>query len=158
MTTKQDWQPKCASPSGLHCKSCSESGTGHCCQCKAPIPPVTGYVRLQEGNDWGALYLTLPGQALGGTFQTSDRKRGLKFRDGQLVSIRWPDGSMTEESLVHKEFQSQISDHGHLESVTNNRPGVVVNVRGVKHWTPLADLDVLAEDVAPAREASDGSA
>jgi hypothetical protein len=158
MTTKQDWQPKCSTKSGSHCKACTESRTGTCCQCKAPVPaiesaPTTGYVRLEKGNDWGTRYLSLPGQALGGAFNTADQKRGIKFHDGQRVHVRWPDGSLTEESIALKEYKTQVMDGGNTTNVSGKEPGFEIVVRGVKLWTPLAELDVLAEDVAPTKVA-----
>ena len=105
-----------------------------------------GYVRLQQCNDWGYLYLALPGTGLT-KHGMADQKRGLNFNDGQRLHVRWPDNSQTEETIVHRTFHGKICDMGHSYPIEYTRPGVEQSVRGVKHWTPLADLDVLEEDV-----------
>jgi hypothetical protein len=106
-----------------------------------------GYVRLQECSDWGNLYLTLPGEGLAGPWKTASSERGIRFQDGQRVHIRWPNNEQTVETIVHRVFRSTVSDMGHSYPVENRRPGIELEVRGVKHWEPLAELDVLAEDV-----------
>lgn len=106
-----------------------------------------GYIKLEEHNDWGALYLSLPGRGLSGTFQTADRKNGISFVDGQSIHVAWPDGTQSQETIVHRELSVVVSDHGHQNVVRSDRPGIETVVRGVTHWTPLAHLLVLEEDI-----------
>lgn len=105
------------------------------------------WVRLEERNDWGHSYLAMPGKGLEGPFRTANRKLGIPFRDGQRIHVRWPDGSETEETITHREFPFTIGDHGHDYRSTDTRPGVETSVRGMKHWVPLADVDVRVEDL-----------
>jgi len=107
---------------------------------------MSSYVRLKEHSDWGTLYLALPGKGLSPS-GTSSASRGLKFRDGQKVHVRWPDKSETLETIVLKTHREHISDMGHEYDVTCKRPGVETSLRGRKIWTPLAELDVLVSDL-----------
>jgi hypothetical protein len=112
------------------------------------------FVRLEKHNDWGHDYLSLPGQGLQGQWQTANAKLGLRFANGQVVRVRWPDGTLTQERVVLQEYEATVSDHGHSYSVRGTRPGVETTTHGVVHWTWLADVDVAVEDmVAPATPA-----
>lgn len=84
------------------------------------------FIRLDEHSDWGTAY---------------------QFRDGDPIAVKWPDGTLSIETVKHKSHQSGYSDQGRWTSFSEMRPGVAFMFRGVVGWVSLRDLLVNEEDV-----------
>lgn len=100
------------------------------------------YLRLKKGNDWGNEYLAIEPKDEWGMAKA---ERGIKFRDGESVRVRWPDGH--EEAVnvrLHWETVT-VGDHGHDYQVTYSYPVVQAWLHGREVFVPLADLEVEAE-------------
>ena len=108
---------------------------------------MSSYIRLERHNDWGVDYLSLPGKGLSPYGTANAKTYGIQFRAGQSVRVRWPDNTQTTETVALRTVCDTVYDMGHEYPVSFQQPGVETSVRGTVHWTPLADLDVLDEDV-----------
>lgn len=92
------------------------------------------FVQLRRGNDWGSVYFAV--QPLDDRGMASAR-RGITSVEGQVIEIKWPDGSISQERITHCVIFSRVSDHGTVSDVQSTIPGVEINHRGVKTWIPL---------------------
>lgn len=101
------------------------------------------WVKLYRGNDWGSEYISRKPLTSGGF---SARNRAIKAKPGDRVTVRWPDGKESEETIVigGKERQT-VSDMGREYPVSSEFPGVEVSVGGIASWLPLDAFEVLAE-------------
>lgn len=104
------------------------------------------FVRLEEGDDWGRRYLALPGKRLNARGFYDARECGLRFEEGDMVHVRFPDGTVALAELTMVTSTATVSDHGHANSVTSRLPHVTLESRGIRSKVPLKELEVLEAD------------
>jgi hypothetical protein len=91
------------------------------------------FVQLQRGNDWGVEYLAYVALENG----SANARRAIPAVEGETVEVRWPDGSITNETITMRSFHFTVSDHGHESRGTSVVPGVLIVSRGISAWVPL---------------------
>ncbi len=88
------------------------------------------WVQLAEGDDWGVKYLALPENRLDARgFAQSENAYPLK--SGDVLRVRWPDGSVSEEEVLFRREHQEVGDHGKPYDVASDVPHVKVMVRGL---------------------------
>ena len=92
------------------------------------------WVKLKIGNDWAHRFLALT--------VTNDRRGGLRCVPGELVLVRFPDGSEKELPIQMLRIDDSYSDHGHAQDVTSYVPAVVLSACGVPVHISLDKLEV----------------
>jgi hypothetical protein len=97
------------------------------------------WTKLEIGNDWGYFYLA-PAGTKKNDHGMCRAKRAVKFTEGQMVLIRWPDGTQTKECVVHKTYHDTVSDHGHRYGVDSDVAGIMLAVNGAEAWAPLHEV------------------
>lgn len=124
-----------AYPGALYCgASCTARAEAH------EQPP--GWTKLGRGNDWGVEYIA-PADKVHDAGGFASAQRGLKFKDGDRVHVRWPDGSILSTAIVHKAYDTTVGDMGHVYPVHYELPGIEVEHHGVKAWLPLDSVELL---------------
>jgi len=99
------------------------------------------YRKIERFDDWGYIYYAYSGEGLS-TAGTASRSRGITLIAGQIVKVRWPDGTKSEERLVAKKHTASVSDHGSGYTVDSNYFGVNVEARGVITFVDLTELEL----------------
>ena len=102
---------------------------------------MSQWIQLERGNDWGVEYFSLPGQSRSAA-GTCSRSRGLSFAEGLRIAVRWPDGTITYETVSNKHFRASVSDMGHAYDVSYDLAGFKSNVRGIETWIALDQVEV----------------
>lgn len=101
------------------------------------------FMKLARGNDWGHEYVTY----------APDRRHcrslgrqadALDLKDGQLVRVRFPDGSTATKAICTRSYSTTVGDMGHVYPVSYDLPGVEVHVHGIEVWLPLDELELEA--------------
>lgn len=102
------------------------------------------YVRLKLGSDWGTRFLAR--YPLGGAFRTS---RGvdahLRWKVGERVPVRWPDGTETVEVVSSRKMDTSYSDMGRVSRESCDVPCIRWSRRGAKIVTDLWNVEVGAD-------------
>lgn len=104
------------------------------------------WVKLEVGNDWGALFYTYPGERLDSS-GTNATRNALELREGLDVAIRFPDGWGSVVALVPRVESFRYSDMGHEHTGQTTRWGFEADVHGLKVWVPIESVEV-AQQVA----------
>lgn len=102
---------------------------------------MSEFVKLEIANDWGAKYWQLPGKAQDKHGMAS-YSRGLKLCPGMKLDVKWPDGSITNETLASKDEYGTIGDMGHNYDYKTEQYGFHVKSRGLIQWVKLEDVEV----------------
>lgn len=107
---------------------------------------MTRWIKLEVMNDWGTEAYTMPGERLD---RNGTNRSGvcLKFTDGRLLHVRWPDGSTSLAEVKHRAEAAETFDMGHRSSHVYAKAGVEFVFRGIKGWVPLNELEVDEADV-----------
>jgi len=116
------------------------------------LPPIAGpappddrkFVRLKRGDDWGHLYWAVEPRNEHGM---AEFRRGISPPDGSAVTVRWPDGSVSETRIVLEPYTATVSDHGHEYPVSGHKIRLHQIVAGSQVLIPIEDVEVSAEDV-----------
>ncbi len=103
------------------------------------------WVRLKKGNDWHSEYWCL--EPLN-QYGSAEAKRGLALRNGEVVNIRWPDGTIEERPLIVGRKHVEYSDMGHTCWCDSQTAEFEVSHNGVTRRVGLEDVDVLGTWVA----------
>lgn len=91
------------------------------------------WVQLKRGNDWGYEYLAPKPLSDFGT-----ASGGLLFKVKQRIEVKWPDDTVTTESVSFKSGYNNVDDMGHSSTVYFKIPGIKVKTEhGVTVWIPL---------------------
>lgn len=113
---------------------------------------MTTWLRMEEGNDWAYVYLAMPGKRLTKSGMACARELGVKLREGALLRLRFPDGSVREYPVATQLHHDSYSDHGHEHKVNSKRFGIHVEALGYKDvWISLTKVEVDAESLERAR-------
>ncbi len=110
---------------------------------------MKNWIKLEQGNDWGVIYYTLPGKRR--TDGSSDRRQGISFRVGMQLDVRTPDGHEEKRTLDVRRQQVYVSDHGARYPVTQDCYGFVVRAHGIDVFVPITSFEVLEEQMPAAR-------
>lgn len=105
------------------------------------------WVRLEEGNDWGTVYYSLPGERLsGGGASVSN---GVALTIGQALSVRMPDGTVLRLNLAGKRRHARgISGNClYADPIQQEERGFWLPVHGLVLWVPLTTVDVDSEEL-----------
>jgi hypothetical protein len=92
---------------------------------------ATGWVQLKLYDDWGTYRYVLPWDT---------RRKAVKLERGQVLTVRWPDGSTTDEALIQRQKRYSGSDHGREYSGTSPVLAVRTKSNGVELFVPLESL------------------
>lgn len=116
---------------------------------------MTNWLRMEEGNDWGYVYLAMPGKKQTEHGMACAQKLGIKLRKDALLRTRFPDGSVREYPIGIRMHRESVGDHGqlHTTEVRSDRYGIHVEAMGFKDvWISLTKVEVDAESLERARE------
>jgi hypothetical protein len=92
------------------------------------------FVQLKRGNDWGREYLSPKPLTSKGM---ADARRGISFKDGDKVMVRFPDNVNIELEVKNRHHHTTVNDMGHVYPVNYYLPCVKVWVHGVETLLPL---------------------
>jgi hypothetical protein len=106
------------------------------------------WVTLKVGNDWGVEYLN---EVVCDERGYSNYSRfALRFRSGDALRVRWPDGFESTERIVVRTIVGSVSDHGKRYSTDSPLPFIECSVHGVGGvFIALQDLQVARESLQP---------
>lgn len=90
---------------------------------------MSGYSPVTVSDNWGHL-----------TYH--DDYGPLDLRAGKQISVLWPDGEQTVETIAETSQNAHINDMGHEYSVTQYGYGFDVDYRGVTLWVPLEKVRI----------------
>lgn len=110
---------------------------------------MKNWIKLEQGNDWGTVYYTLPGKRL--TNGVADRRYGIPLKAGMELDVRTPDGQEGKLTLVRYEEQTSVSDHGKSYGCTQEYYGFNLSAMGVEVFVPITALEVLEEQMPAPR-------
>lgn len=98
-------------------------------------------MRLKQYDSWGSKYYAEDGKGLtSGGF--ADSGLGFKFKNGELVTVTWPDGAVQRRRLVSRPLRIGISDMGNNYTVDTLEWGFNVKHHGVIVWIHITEVDV----------------
>lgn len=99
------------------------------------------WIKIVARNDWGKIFYTYPHEGLNkyGTNNTDD---ALHLEDGIVLSVKWPDGSISEETLVKRNYRTTVADHGKYYDVESDIFGFFVKNRGISNYVDLAEVEI----------------
>lgn len=101
------------------------------------------YKQVYEHNDWGSIYYNFKRGGM------SDwREREPLLQAGNIVYVKFKDGTIKKCKIVEEPCQYPINDMGHKYTVTTQYLGVNVNVRGIKVFITLDKLKVKNEETS----------
>lgn len=99
---------------------------------------MTAWVKLEAHNDWGYGYLVLPGTHRG----SADANKGIAFKSGDLVRVRWPDGTVEFQTVVMHTQRYTVGDMGHTYEVDYPWPRLLLDRKGVGWSVGLDEVEV----------------
>lgn len=76
------------------------------------------------------------------TYWPEKRGEGKPYRAKEKVTVTWPNGDVTQETIVGKAHRAQVSDMGHAYVVSTTKLFIIKDHQGVRVSIPLEDLDV----------------
>lgn len=114
-------------------------GPAQRCDGKDSGDGVSEWIKLKVGNDWGVCYWAIKPHDEHGMASAS---RGLYFRDGEHVDVRWPDGTVEQLTVRLMKKHGMVGDHGHDYEVSWQAPYVASNMHGHEALTPLEEVEV----------------
>jgi hypothetical protein len=97
--------------------------------------------RLEIGDDWGAKYYAYAGERYNERGM-ADQRRGIKFRVGEELDIRWPNGDVATVRLAQRTERGTVRDMGNSYSVTERYWGFWHDVHGTQVFVDLADVEI----------------
>jgi hypothetical protein len=101
---------------------------------------MSKFIQLKRGNDWGKEYLAI--NPLKKSSGSADFSLGCRFKEGEKVAVKFPDGTEDKYPVVFKEFYDTVHDHGHQYEVTSQLPGIEIVSMGIKQWICLDEVEV----------------
>lgn len=132
---------------GWSCGDCNKTGIWgeeRCCERTKRIKHGRveerdgAWFRPQVQNDWEILTYAPFLMFRTGTNVTVDPQ--VAIRAGQRFDVRWPDGSVTTETVQARSRRTSVCDMGHTYGVTAERLVVVTNVRGAVTEVDIREL------------------
>jgi hypothetical protein len=101
------------------------------------------FVRLKRGNDWGADYLAVEPLTEHGM---ADARRRIPLESGQIVVVKFPDGTSGQYPVVMCGYSTSVSDMGNNYPVHYDLPGIQIESHGLKTWICLDEVDILVDE------------
>jgi hypothetical protein len=92
------------------------------------------YTKLARGDSWAVIYFYDP--------TSPHARKALKWTNGDPVQIRWPDGTESEEIILHRRFTGRYSDMGNQREAAYSLAGFEVDVHGILTWFALDSVEV----------------
>lgn len=94
-----------------------------------PAKPRNIYRKPTVFNNWGLLEYSL---------------NGCRLSPGDQISVRWPDKTVTTESIVGENYTTTVSDWGRSTVVVTQKLFIKTHLRGKKVLIPLDELKIKA--------------
>lgn len=109
---------------------------------------MTTWAKLIRENQWDVITYHLgPPVRPGGTGLDPRACPRALLKAGQAYRVRWPDGSISLETMTTQIRHATHSDHGHQNTVRQELYGFSPSVRGIAAWVEVSDVELLPSDV-----------
>jgi len=79
---------------------------------------------------------------IGGNWSFEDQLGNVTLKDGERVSLRWPDGSTSTYAVIAKRTTEEIDDMGHAYPAPVIQAFVVLEYRGAAVHVRIKDINV----------------
>jgi len=109
------------------------------------------WVKLEVGNNWGALFYTYPGERLNAKGQ-NDAGNALVLKEGLETAVRFPDDWGAVVRLESKPEPFRYFDMGRECRGETKRWGFLWEVHGLPVWIDLESVEVAAGFASRVRE------
>jgi hypothetical protein len=90
------------------------------------------YIKLARGNEWMVEFYHHAGK----------RDAKVVFTKGDVVAVRWPDGTETAEIVELKKCRTTCYDMGHEYPVEYELAGFWACDRGLRYWVTFDQVEV----------------